>query len=394
MSKSQPSSKTNSEGRPGPRRGQRPQPRPSRRRSPKRSLYLLALAGVAGVAAWQGWSWWSWANAPVKANADDNATVQLEIESGTSAYQIGRQLEESDLIRSSKAWDLWVKGQSLQQKLGRNPGEFQAGIYELSPTTSMTGLAQQIRQGNVIQAQFTVPEGWNMRQMAAYFETQGFFSAEEFLSAAQNTTQVRNRFTWLPPNLPHLEGYLFPDTYQLDYNQVNAQSVVETMLNQFEVQALPIYQAADTEMNLGEWVNFSSIVEKEAVIPSERTLIAGVLAHRLRIGKKLEVDPTVEYGLGITQTPDRTLTFAEVATPSPYNSYLNPGLPPTPIASPGVASLAAALEPEDTDYLFYVARYDGTHVFSRTFNEHLAAQDQIHDARDAKKREAALEAES
>ncbi|NJM56971.1 MAG: endolytic transglycosylase MltG [Synechococcales cyanobacterium RU_4_20] len=353
------------------------------RRSGARSLFGLAVAAVVGVGAWQGWSWWSWANAPVQAATEAAASpVQLEIASGTSAYQIGQQLEESGLIRSGKAWDMWVRWQSLQQKLGRSPGDFQAGVYELSPSSSMLGLARQIREGKVIQSQFTIPEGWNIRQMAAYFEAQGFFPAAEFLAAVQQIP--RDRYTWLPANIPHLEGYLFPDTYQIDATQITSQGVIDTMLRQFENQALPLYQQADTTLSLAEWVNFSSIVEKEAVIPTERPLIAGVLAHRLRIGKNLEVDPTVEYGLGISQTPDRTLTFAEVATPSPYNSYLNPGLPPTPIASPGLASLKATFTPEDTDYLFYVARYDGSHVFSRTFEEHLSAQDEIHDARDAK----------
>ncbi len=362
-----------------------------RRRSPQRSLFWAILLLVLAGAGWQGWSWWSWASAPVQAapapqNDANRAIRQLEIEPGTSAYRIGRQLEEAGLIRSSHAWDLWVKWLSLQQKLGRASSEFQAGVYELSPTDSLPAIATQIRQGDVIQAQFTIPEGWNIRQMGAYFEQQGLFSAQEFFTAVQQIP--RDRYPWLPPNLPHLEGFLFPDTYQIDQGQVSPQVVIQAMLNQFETQALPLYQQSNTDLSLEDWVTFSSIVEKEAVIPTERPLIAGVLAHRLRIGQKLEVDPTVEYGLGITQTPDRPLTFAEVGTPSPYNTYLNPGLPPTAISSPGLASLKATLAPENTDYLFYVARYDGTHVFSRTFAEHLAAQDSIHDARDAQKREA------
>lgn len=351
--------------------------------SPKRSFYSLIVLLVMGLVAWQSWRWWSWASAPSQPGGSADATVQLEVVSGTSAGQIGRQLAAAGLVRSTAAWDLWLKWISLQQKLGRDTGDFQAGVYELSPSQSLPSLAQSIRQGNVIQARFTIPEGWNIRQMAAYFESQGYFTAQEFIAAAQQIP--RDRFIWLPPDIPHLEGFLYPDTYQLDYSLMTPESVIDTLLSQFEQQALPLYQAASTNWSLKDWVTFSSIVEKEAVVPDERTLIAGVLSHRLRIGKKLEVDPTVEYGLGISQTPDQPLTFAEVGTPSPYNSYLNPGLPPTPIASPGIASLVAALTPEDTDYLFYVARYDGTHVFSRTFEEHLAAQEQIHDARDAEK---------
>ncbi len=364
----------------------------SESRSSKRSLYGLALLGVMGLVGWQSWSWWSWATAPSQADVDPSATVQLEIEPGTSAGQIGSQLEAAGLIRSTPAWDLWVKWGSLRQRLGQDTGDFQAGVYELSPAMGLTELSAAIREGDVIQARFTIPEGWNIRQMAAYFEAQGFFAAQEFVDASQRIP--RDRFVWLPPNIPHLEGYLYPDTYQVDYSLLTPDAVIDTMLTEFEQQALPVYQAAETDWSLQDWVTFSSIVEKEAVVPDERRLIAGVLSHRLRIGKKLEVDPTVEYGLGITQTPDRTLTFAEVETPNPYNSYMNPGLPPTPISSPGVGVLEASLEPEDTDFLFYVARYDGTHVFSRTFSDHLSAQDAIHDARDAAKEAAAQSSDS
>ena len=118
-------------------------------------------------------------------------------------------------------------------------------------------------------------------------------------------------------------------------------------------------------------------MEKESVVQQERPLIAGVFTARLQQGMRLESDPTVEYGLGIRQTADQPLTYAQVGTPNPYNTYLNAGLPPTAIASPGIASLQATLNPESTEYLFFVARYDGTHVFSRTLTEHVAATKQI-----------------
>jgi UPF0755 protein len=149
--------------------------------------------------------------------------------------------------------------------------------------------------------------------------------------------------------------------------------------------ALPLYQQGrnQTKLSLNQWVILASIVEKEAVLPAERPRIAGVFTQRLRRGMKLETDPTVEYGLGIRQTADRPLTFAQVKTASPYNTYLNPGLPPTPIASPGVASLKAALYPENTEYLFFVARYDGSHVFSKTVQQHEAAKVAIRKQRQA-----------
>ena len=217
-----------------------------------------------------------------------------------------------------------------------------------------------------------------MRQMAKYFEAQGFFSAEDFLKAA--TAVPDSDYPWLPQNLPHLEGFLYPDTYQFPKEQITPEAVVQAMLDRFEQVALPLYQErrSQTQLSLKDWVTLASIVEKEAVVAAERPRIAGVFFQRLTKNIPLGADPTVEYALRIQQTPDQPLTLAQVKTPSAYNTYLKTGLPPTPIASPGLASLKAALAPEPTPYLYFVARYDGTHFFSRTLAEHEAAQAQIH----------------
>lgn len=337
----------------------------------KWSFYLLLLPVVLGVCGWQGWSWWSWARAPVESSRSETATagVQVEIPMGTTSKEIGENLEAVGLIRSAKAWDMWSRWLRMQSE----KGDFQAGVYQLSPTQSMTEIADQIWLGKVVQTSYTIPEGWNIKQMAEYFEAQGFFSAAAFVAATRQN--YRSEYPWLPPNLPHLEGFLYPDSYLMPKEAITPDSVVRQMLREFERVALPIYQQAkeNSSMSMLEWVTLASIVEKEAVVSSERPLIAGVFTQRLKLGMRLEADPTVEYGLGIKQTRDRPLTYQQVSTASPYNTYLNRGLPPTPIASPGVASLKATLYPEETDYLFFVARYDGTHIFSRTLAEHNAA---------------------
>jgi len=337
-------------------------------------FYLALFPAVLVLCAWQGWSWWSWATAPPvpksspTAALDTDKTVQIRIPPGSTSKQIGSYLESAGLIRSSNAWDLWARWLNTQ-----NQGVFKAGIYQLSPTESLKEIAAQISQGSVVQVSFTIPEGRSLKQMAAYFESQGFFPAQEFLAA---TKQIpRDKFPWLPSDLPHLEGFLYPDTYQIASGGITPKAIISIMLKRFEEEALPIYQKnpQQTKLNLLQWVTLASIVEKEAVIPAERPRIAGVFTLRLQKGMKLEADPTVEYGLNIQQTADQPLTFKQVKTPSPYNTYLNRGLPPTPIANPGKASLQATLNPEKTDYLFFVARYDGTHVFSRTLAEHQAA---------------------
>lgn len=346
-------------------------------------FYLLLLPLALGLSAWQGWAWWSWASAPSangvesSATSPENEVVQIKIPEGTPAQQIGQDLEAAGLIRSATAWNLWTRWLTLQNR----SGGFQAGVYELASTEPMQAIAAKIWTGEVVELSFTIPEGWSIQQMAEYFEAQGFFSSADFLEETRRIPQ--SQYSWLPDGLPHLEGFLYPDTYQLVGEQVTPEEVVRQMLDRFEQVALPLYQAGQnqTEFSLLQWVTLSSIVEKEAVIAAERPLIAGVFVRRLQEDIPLGADPTVEYGLNIQQTPDQPLTLRQVNTPSPYNTYLNAGLPPTPIASPGLASLEATLAPADTDYLYFVARYDGTHVFSRTLAEHEAAQAAIQDGR-------------
>ncbi len=366
-------------------------------------FYLLLFPAVLGICTWQGWEWWSWASAPVDQptgvpvsksssvspgtpnvqDAGQNKAVQIKIAEGTSAQQIGEDLKAAGLIRSLDAWNLWTKWQSLQNRAG----SFQAGAYEISPAESLPNIATKLWEGKVVERSFTIPEGWSIQQMAKYFAEQGFFSAEDFVAGTRN--MPRDRFPWLPENLSSLEGFLYPDTYKFA-GQLTAQGTIEQMLTQFEQVALPLYQQAkgQTPYSLMDWVTLSSIVEKEAAVSQERPQIASVFAKRLKEEIPLASDPTVEYGLGIRQTKEQPLTLAQVNTPSPYNTYLNVGLPPAPIASPGRASLEASVNPSDTEYLYFVARYDGTHVFSKTLAEHEAAQGIIRDGVEAQQKSA------
>ncbi|MGG6263475.1 endolytic transglycosylase MltG [Leptolyngbya sp. AN03gr2] len=341
------------------------------------SFFLFLVGAALGLSAWRAQAWWSFASSPIaQTTSDQGKRVLIQIPQGTSAQQIGQELEAAGLIRSSRAWEVWARWMMWQ-----NPdGGFQAGNYELSTGDSLQAIAEKIWKGEVAQRSFTIPEGWSLKQMANYFEKQGFFKAQDFLNAA---SQVPNaEYPWLPPNLPFLEGFLYPDTYQIEAgSEITPQQVVRQMLSRFEQVALPIYNQnrGKTNLSLLQWVTLASIVEKEAVIADERNRISGVFHNRLKKNMTLGSDPTVEYALGVQQTPENPLTYAQVATPSPYNTYVTPGLPPTPIAAPGIASLKATLEPEQTDYLYFVARYDGSHVFSRTLAEHESAQGKIRD---------------
>lgn len=339
---------------------------------------LLLVPAVLGIGAWQGWAWWSWVSAPVLTEVVANQPTEIEIEvsPGTGSQQIGNDLQAAGVIRSSTAWRIWYQVLKFQDK----QGDFQSGTYTVSPQDSLPTIAQKIWRGTIVETSYTIPEGWSRQQMAEYFEAQGFFSAADFIQASNKIP--RDKFPWLPEDLPHLEGFLYPDTYQLSKDGITPEKVVEQMLAQFQTVALPIYEQGQTQLSFLEWVKLASIVEKEAVIAKERPIIAGIFLERLRRGMNLETDPTVEYGLGIKQTADQPLTLNQVRTPNPYNTYMNPGLPPTAIASPGLASLQATLKPEQTEYLFFVARYDGSHVFSKTYEEHDTAALAIRQQRD------------
>ena len=344
----------------------------SRRKSP---LFLLLgiLTFSVAISTGGAWLWWKNAIAPVAAKiASDSEERLFTVDKGSSGNQIGIKLVESGLIQSLEAWKIWTK---LQQQQDANGG-FKAGTYSLSPQDDLPSIAGKIWRGEIMQTSFTIPEGWSIKQMGAYFESLGYFSADDFIKATKEIPE--EQYPWLPKGLPHLEGFLYPDTYKITSDRINdPQEIIEVMLDSFQAIALPVYEQADTDYSLLEWVTLASIVEKESVVQKERPLISGVFTARLQKGMRLESDPTVEYGLGIRQTADRPLTYAQVGTPNPYNTYRNFGLPPTAIAAPGLASLQATLNPESTEYLFFVARYDGTHVFSRTLREHVAATKQI-----------------
>jgi UPF0755 protein len=335
-------------------------------------LFPVAILG----SAWGSSLWWLWASA-APANTIVGSPIRLIIPEGTPMQVIGQELESTGVIRSSFALRLWL--QWLAVKDG-NTRPLRAGTYDFALNQPLSEIVTQMQENKPAEVRFTLPEGWSIAQMAEYFEQKGYFPAKDFIAATGKNGLSRK--PWLPQDAPNLEGFLFPDTYQLPPTEITPERVVDLMLNRFEEVALPLYKAnqkanSKTPLSLTEWVTLSSIVEKEAVITKERKLIAGVFTQRLKRNMRLESDPTVEYGLKIRQTKEKPLTIAQVKTPSPYNTYLNAGLPPGAIAAPGLSSLEAVLDPDPTEYLFFVARYDGSHIFSRTLEEHNKAVNQV-----------------
>jgi UPF0755 protein len=319
-------------------------------------------------------SWWIWASS---APSTFGAKVRFTIPDGMPTQIIAQELESAGIIRSSLALRLWLQWQSLR---GGEAAFLKSGTYDFSTNQSLPEVVAQIQAAKLTEVRFTIPEGWSIAQMADLFEKQGFFAAKDFAAAAQRTSPKRR--PWLPEDIPSLEGFLFPDTYQILPSEATPDRIIDLMLDRFEQMALPVYKENQSgkpkvKVSLKDWVTLASIVEKEAVIEAERRLISGVFWNRLKKNMRLESDPTVEYGLNIKQTPENPLTLDQVRTSSPYNTYLNEGLPPGAIASVGLASLKATLDPASTEYLFFVAKYDGSHIFSRNLEDHEKAMQAI-----------------
>jgi UPF0755 protein len=249
-------------------------------------------------------------------------------------------------------------------------GALQVGEYEISAALAPGEILTRIVEGRVVVYEVVIPEGLTASQIALRVEAAGLSNAVAFLAFASDPASAG----LLGVEGGNLEGYLFPETYRLPRG-LGVHEVAKLLVDQFlQVWREIEPQARSQELSMLEVVTLASIVEKETAAPEERPLIASVFRNRLRRGMRLETDPTVIYGI-----PDfdgnlrrRDLENAE----NPYNTYQIPGLPPGPIANPGADALRAVVNPAESDYLFFVSRNDGTHIFSKTYSEHARAVDQ------------------
>jgi len=215
----------------------------------------------------------------------------------------------------------------------------------------------------------TIPEGYNTEQIIALLVQKGIGNKEEFEKVVTDDSFPYTFLKDVPQGSHRLEGYLFPNTYNIS-TKASPHAVIDLFLQQFAKELTPKVQKQLVTMKLSvsQWVTLGSLVEKEAEKKSDRPLIASVIMNRLKIGQPLQIDATIQFLLG---TPKAKLYDKDLQIPSPYNTYLHSGLPPGPIANPGDASLQAALYPAQTDFLYYVAKKDGFHVFAKTYAEHL-----------------------
>lgn len=304
---------------------------------------------------------------PVDLSGTSRAIV---IPKGASTSEIGQRLAAAGVIRRPVDFVIAVRLRRLTHAL-------REGEYELSPAMGLLEIVDKIARGDVVLYTVTIPEGFTVAEIADVLARDGLGDRDRLLALVRTGARVFDAPFLRALPLPSLEGYLFPDTYRIP-KHLDEREVMQLFLNRFANVALPRWRDAGANRSLHEIVTMASMVEREAKVPSERPMIAGVLYNRLSRGWRLEVDATVLYALGRHKP---VVTEADVKVDSPYNTYLHAGLPPGPIANPGLAAIDAALHPAQTPYLYYVAKADGSHVFSRTLAEHLAAIRQIRGGR-------------
>lgn len=339
--------------------------RPRRRgRGPVGTLVLTAfvfLLAFVGFAAW----------ALLHARSSDIAAgkkVTVVIPQGSRTRDVALLLESKGVIGNANMF-------RLRARLDELDGKMRPGTYRLRTRMSYTDALDTLAAGPDI-AYYTVvvPEGFTIAQTAARFERDAHIPAAKFVAAANDASRFADRYPFLKgAKSGTLEGYLFPKTYRIQKG-ATADDAIETMLSQFaeEVSSVDLSFAKTKNLDLNDIVIIGSLVEREAKLERDRPLIASVVYNRLHRRMRLEIDATVQYALG---RQHKRLLYSNLRVDSPYNTYLHAGLPPGPIASPGLASLKAAAHPADTKYLYYVLTgKDGSHTFAEDKAEFLRAK--------------------
>ena len=332
------------------------------RRPPWKLVLVAAIVVVAVAFALLGWFL---ALQPVTLEGPGRAQV-VEIESGHSVAQIAAEFQQKGLVRHAWAF-------RLEAYLSRNAAGLKAGTYQLSDAMTTPEIVTAVATGKSALRKVTIPEGLTLRETLELLAKNEVASVPDLYGAASLDEIQKVLGATLPAQAGDAEGFLFPDTYFFAKND-DPTRVVETLLTTFKDKFYdPLWLPASTQKPWGslyQVVILASIVEREARVDAERPLIAGVLVGRLKKGMALQADATVEYALGAHKAH---VSLADLKVPSPYNTYLNKGLPPAPICEPGLPSLKAALNPQPTDNLFYFAPPGSkTHLFSKTFAEHSA----------------------
>lgn len=327
---------------------------------------LLVLTAAVVIIGVFGYGYIDSLFKPVDPKASE--IIQIEIPKGSTSTDIAQILEENNLIKNELIFRLYLN-------YSGNDGALKAGKYDLAQNMDIKGIIQVLVSGNnkIDSVRFTIPEGYNVKQIADKLAGEGLVDKERFLQLVKEGNFDYDFIKQIPndKNIEYkLEGYLFPETYEIRRGATE-EEVIEKMLSQFEKEWKPEWSkvAQDKGYTVHEMVTLASIVEREVVVDEERPIVAGVFYNRLDDSWSLQSCATVQFILGKQKD---TLTFDDLEIVNPYNTYVNQGLPPGPIGSPGRNSIQATIYPAEHDFYFFVTKKDnsGEHFFSKTFSEH------------------------
>ena len=324
------------------------------------AIFVLAVAGVLG---------WMHIMGDNKEFAKEGAQI-VHVKVGMTTADIADMLHEKQLVKNPKAFKFEARFKGLANKL-------QAGMYKIEGGMSNGAIVNEFANGRIELIDFIVPEGFNVVKTGRKLESLGLGSAEKFIELAKNYAP----YDYMKTDNPHVifktEGFLYPATYKVPYG-ASEEEYLRILVRHFNevMEKNGVLEAVKKrDLNMRDVVNMAAMVEMEAVYAEEQPRIAGVFLKRVEIGMPIQSDTTIQYILGAQK---ETITFKDTEIDNPYNTYQNYGLPPGPIGSPSLSAIQAVLEPEQTDYLYFVAQNDGHHRFSRTYAEHLRAIDEIY----------------
>ncbi len=320
---------------------------------------LILAAIVLGVAI----------NANNNKNLATGENIIITVEPGMTNADIATLLQNKKMINSPVFF-------RLQSKFARMERSLQAGEYEIVSGMSNWEIIDLFSKGQVRHKTLTIPEGYTIEQIAKKIEESGLGSAEEFKKAAKDYAPYSYMETSNNNVIFKAEGFAYPSTYYLSPGSAEKE-ILAIMVKEFDTQLTEDIRqkAKDKNMSVRDLVNLASLVEKEAVFPEERPLIAGVFLKRLQIQMPLQSDTTIQYILGVQK---KEISIADTKIDSPYNTYLYAELPPGPIASPSISTINAVLDPKPTNYLYFVADLEGHHHFTETYQDHLKEIERIH----------------
>lgn len=303
-------------------------------------------------------------NNPISADKD----INIEVQEGDTFYGILNSLNDDNLIRGVPFIKTYIMINGIEV-------EVKPGTYNIEKDITLKELVEKLNEDPMDYITFTVPEGYTIEEIAKKLDDENIITKEEFINAVENF----NLPSYVKEDINkkyNLEGYLFPDTYNLR-EEYTAEDIIRIMLDRFELALSTAIEETGVEINdddVERIITIASMIEKEAVLDEERKIISSVIQNRIAIDMILQIDATVIYAIG---EHVNTVLYKHLEVDSPYNTYMYYGLPVGPISNPGLKSIIAAIEPEDTDYLFYVLKDDNSHYFTENYDDFINKQKEL-----------------